>query len=684
MRPMTVCVKLPGEEGSVWEFAHEELRRHLGSAGVQLSSGDADLQLELSSNPQLPAGAWELSSQAKHFAITGCTPSAALHGVYTMLEELGWRFEVTGPIAPEQIHWDRLGRLSGITTPAVARRGIRQHINFPMDISAWPPEQAKEYIRNLARLRFNFITFHSYPSQWVAVDLPGKPMLAGEFFYGEEHRLPPLASIRCRAGNTDRWCIPDIEPLLDAPEARSRAAQAWLREVMAEAKRVGMHVQFSFEPRSRTTDLTDTLATAHAILRDYPDIDTLELMTQEVGGWGKALALDDLRQALEQVLPAQAMQLPSVQRLIGPQRTDLQSVLGETAHNLLALTQLEKQVGDRVELSLGVYCAMPEYLESVTDLWRSMAPADCGLALLSGHGAGRVYRHLPSAKLRADELSRVTVYSWAEFDGLMYLQQDDTEGLASVMEYLHSLGGGRLQCLAVNHWRVAENAWTIRYTAESTIKGRLTPREFRWQSAEAMGIVDPARVRLALAQLAALTDSAYDLLPNAGFCFYGCWRGPYPMGYLLKFSKPRFELFADLYAQTLATLTPCRADRPAGTAWLELMRNRLLASERYLRALIPAIEMASLVGTGKACDCPAEHRARAIALAEQSLSKLLAVIELMVGNTPDRASLGNLISMYHVTYRFVREILDQLIGRQPEATESTSAGKDAPASPILA
>ena len=681
---MTVCVSMPRKAGSIWEFAHEDLHRHLESAGVQLVSGQAELRLELSLNPQLPAGAWEFFSQPNRFTITGSTPAATLHGIYTMLEELGWRFEVTGPIAPEQIHWDRLARLSGVTIPAVARRCIRQHINFPMDISAWPLEQAKEYIRNLARLRFNFITFHSYPTQWIAVDLPGKPVLAGAFFYGQEHPLPPLGSIRSQTINTERWCIPDIEPLLDNPQALSRAAQAWLREVIAEAKRVGMYVQFSFEPRCTTADLTETLATANAILRDYPAIDTLELITQEVGGWGNALAVEELRAALERVLPERAMQLPSIQRIIGPGRTDLQSVLGEAGHNLLALAELEKQVGRRVGLSLGVYCVLPDYLESVTDLWRLMASKDCGLALLCGHGAGRVYRHLPAAKLRAEEFARITIYSWAEFDGLMYLQQDDTEGLASLMEYVHSVGAGRLQGLAVNHWRVAENAWTIRYTAQSTIQGRLTPRDFRWRSAELLGIDDPSRVRVALAQLAALTDSAYDLLPNAGFCYYGCWtRGKGPLGYLLNFQKPNFELFADLYAQTLAILAPCRAARPAGTAWLELMRNRLLASERYLRALIPAIEMASLVGTGKPSDCPKEHRSLAISLVEQSLGELMAVMALMAGNTPDRASLGNVISMYHVTYRFVREARDMLVGRQLVAVEARAEGKDAPPSPIL-
>jgi hypothetical protein len=45
----------------------------------------------------------------------------------------------------------KLKNYSEIVTPKVRQRGIRQHINFTMDVSCYPIEDAKEYIRNLAR-----------------------------------------------------------------------------------------------------------------------------------------------------------------------------------------------------------------------------------------------------------------------------------------------------------------------------------------------------------------------------------------------------------------------------------------------------------------------------------------------------------------------------------------------------
>lgn len=79
----------------------------------------------------------------------------------TTLAEASYQFEITGPIAPKILHPIAKGKR--VITPAVKLRGIRQHINFPMDISSYPIEEAKEYIRNLTRLRFNYIVFHSYP-----------------------------------------------------------------------------------------------------------------------------------------------------------------------------------------------------------------------------------------------------------------------------------------------------------------------------------------------------------------------------------------------------------------------------------------------------------------------------------------------------------------------------------------
>jgi len=44
-------------------------------------------------------------------------------------------------------------------------------------ISSYPVEEACEYIRNLARMRMNYITFHSYPGQWYSYIYDGEETL---------------------------------------------------------------------------------------------------------------------------------------------------------------------------------------------------------------------------------------------------------------------------------------------------------------------------------------------------------------------------------------------------------------------------------------------------------------------------------------------------------------------------
>lgn len=59
-----------------------------------------------------------------------------------------------------------------------------------MDISSYSLKEAKEYIRNLARMRMNAITFHSYNGQWHPYRKDGQRVPAGHFFYGQRHSLP--------------------------------------------------------------------------------------------------------------------------------------------------------------------------------------------------------------------------------------------------------------------------------------------------------------------------------------------------------------------------------------------------------------------------------------------------------------------------------------------------------------
>jgi hypothetical protein len=225
----------------------------------------------LAQDPQMTAGTFCVRDRgpegdATHCVeLTGSDAPAMLHAVYTLLARVGVFFDVTGVSLPDPLRLARLDGWSATITPSVTARGIRQHLNFPMDISAYPLWEATEYMRNLARLRFNRIVFHSYPGMFY--ETPGGA-LAGSFFYGQPHPLPMEPTLRRGVRNAEVFCIPEVEPLATDLPRRSAAARRWLSTVMAQAQQCGLTVQFSCEPAADTPEAT--AAIARAILTQYP------------------------------------------------------------------------------------------------------------------------------------------------------------------------------------------------------------------------------------------------------------------------------------------------------------------------------------------------------------------------------------------------------------------------------
>lgn len=76
------------------------------------------------------------------------------------------------------------------------------------------------------------------------------------------------------------------EAVYDSPRQCSQVAIHWMQQLMQEAKRLGLRIQLSFEPRTYTMEQTAQLA--RKLIDTYPLVDDLELMTEETGGWGAA------------------------------------------------------------------------------------------------------------------------------------------------------------------------------------------------------------------------------------------------------------------------------------------------------------------------------------------------------------------------------------------------------------
>ena len=63
------------------------------------------------------------------------------------------------------------------------------------------------------------------------------------------------------------------------------------------------------------------------------------------------------------------------------------------------------------------------------------------------------------------ELQKTMLYSWVEFDGNMYVQQNSCGGIQALLEYCRrESGGASIHGICFNHWRTAENSLPVTST----------------------------------------------------------------------------------------------------------------------------------------------------------------------------------------------------------------------------
>ncbi len=65
------------------------------------------------------------------------------HAMYTLLEDIGYTFDITGISRPLTCDWTVLKNADKRVIPEVRWRGICQHVNFPMDVSSYSIEDEK-------------------------------------------------------------------------------------------------------------------------------------------------------------------------------------------------------------------------------------------------------------------------------------------------------------------------------------------------------------------------------------------------------------------------------------------------------------------------------------------------------------------------------------------------------------
>ena len=458
-------------------FARSEFRLYMPAS--------LSITPKFSIDPSLKDGAFAYriyrNGMKSTVSFLGGTPIEVTHAVHGFLEHIGFHFGFDGTKRPTSLRTDTLSRGMYLTRPYTRWRGIRQHVNFPMDISSYPQEEAREYLRRLVRMRFNKIAVHSYPNLWHEVATGDTIERAGNFFYDRPHPIPDHPLIRDKIRfNKKLFCIPEAESNYSDRMARSRNATNWMRDLLTYAKEIGLRVHFSIEPRRRG-DISYILDNARSAIEQYPMIDELGIITEELGGWGETCTDSTVRDVLKRRFGAESLQDTIVTRVIRPRQTDLDNLLEQLGRNMEAVRRIPEQSWFRnrnIELQLGIYCTIAEYAPVAYHLARKALP-DMNIGIMPGHGSVRTANHLARVRKNAEDLAHTTILSWIEFDGLMFSQQNPVDGIEALFRQLDTLRGGRqLNTVLFNHWRTAENAVAARYAAETSLRGPIDRSAF--------------------------------------------------------------------------------------------------------------------------------------------------------------------------------------------------------------
>jgi len=670
----------------ILQFAIEELKFHLGSKAIQ--QNQTRFHFSFNKNSALKNGSFSYAiqnaSKKINVVFSGEDETALVHAVHGFLEHLGFQFEFNGTIPPSSIQADTLRNGIYTTVPFARWRGIRQHVNFPMDISSYPIEEAKTYLKNMIRMRFNKLAVHSYPNLWHEVHTGDSIEYAGNFFYNRPHEIPPIPIIKNNIRFNDKYfVIPAIEPYYGDRIRKSAMAVDWMKELLSYAKSIGLRIQFSVEPRTRG-DVNYILDNCRSAIQNYPMIDELEVITEELGGWGNACTDSSVREALVSHFGKAVLDDTLVTNVIRKNQTDLDNLVHQVGRNIEAVRTINKDplfASGKISLKLGVYCTIQPYAAMAYHLVRKYMPST-ELTIMPGHGSVRTANNFAKVQASPSDLAKTTVFSWIEFDGLMFTQQNPIAGIESLAIDLKNRNEGQqVNAIIFNHWRTAENRTAAKYAALTSLLGPIDKNDFYASYAKKMGIAETNMFVDNMNKLEEIDLLSTNDLPNVGFCWIGVWLQGAPYTWMNRTMLQKVNNMYDSVGSSLEEIKKS-VTNPAGQSYLDFLCNRIGTSSLYLKAFSAgaAIQTIEKDGSGK---YSGSAPARATSICNEALLLFEKYMEMHTKMMPDRGTEGTLINLWHGPM-YGLKVLRKTIGNIPmDAPIKEEKSSDAPPLPIL-
>lgn len=184
--PDQLAIVISSDASFLEHLAAKEIRRYVYLRTDELltisdNANSGQKIIELKINNELDEQEFSLKTAENQLIISGGTPQAILFGAYEFAEQLGVRFYLHGDVIPDEKIVFLIPELNIQEKPLFKLRGIQPFHDFPEGPDWWNEQDYKAIIAQLAKMKMNFVGFHTYPER--------------ENFDGDGYKAEPLVWI---------------------------------------------------------------------------------------------------------------------------------------------------------------------------------------------------------------------------------------------------------------------------------------------------------------------------------------------------------------------------------------------------------------------------------------------------------------------------------------------------------
>jgi hypothetical protein len=424
-----------------------------------------------------------------------------------------------------------------------------------------------------------------------------------------------------------------------------------------------------------------------SVLNSYPLIDTIEWISPEGGGQGASFSLEEIKEKVKEYFGEKALQNGELRYIPDTMPESLPGAMESLKRAADLYTRKDEILKDFEEkqIAIGLYVMCKETLKFLKNIMVSVLPKEVLFTFLPAHGSLAVAENIQFMEFTEEELQRTLIYSWIEFDGNMYLQQNSNKGIEVILEQTEAITKGKsIYGMCFNHWRTAENEITVAYMAKASARFETTST-FYERYAKAIGIGNIATFKTAMEKLEEIDCYNRDNLFNIGFCYLGCWLMYPGLGWIRVWKKNSMLKAIAAYQEVIAQVESCLTltCSVAAITYLRFLINRMECSVFQIRCILELSAICEVADDNKPELLSGQQKEWINDQCDKAMKLSKQYINLHMKMLPDRGCQGTAVSYYATIPVYIDHIKQYFVYGEKECTHQPEAF-DAPPPPDTA